>query len=132
MQLIMMGTGPFAVPTLERLFGSRHEVLALVTRPPRKLHGKTQADVNPMRELAGGRGTPNPRAREHQHAGRAVILACYRPDLFVVCDYGQILCPKRWKWPGWAGSTCTLRCCRNIAARRRSIGRSTKARPRPA
>ena len=58
MRLIMMGTGPFAVPTLARLYDSRHEVLALVTRPPRVLHGKTQADVNPMRELAVARGTP--------------------------------------------------------------------------
>ena len=39
MRVIMMGTGPFAVPTLRELYASRHEVCALVTRPPRPVHG---------------------------------------------------------------------------------------------
>ena len=34
MRLIMLGTGPFAVPTLQALAASRHEVLLVVTRPP--------------------------------------------------------------------------------------------------
>ncbi len=91
MRLIMMGTGPFAVPTLEQLYPSRHEVLALVTRPPRKLHGKTQAEVNPMRELALRHGTPIHEPESINAPAARMLLASYRPDLFVVCDYGQIL-----------------------------------------
>ena len=94
MKLIIMGTGPFAVPTLKRLYASGHAVLALVTRPPRPMHGKTQAETNPMRELAIERGTPihEPESINTPHA--RAVLASYQPDLLVVCDYGQILKPE--------------------------------------
>ena len=94
MKLIIMGTGPFAVPTLKRLYASGHAVLALVTRPPRPMHGKTQAETNPMRELAVERGTPvhEPESINTPHA--RAVLASYQPDLLVVCDYGQILKPE--------------------------------------
>jgi methionyl-tRNA formyltransferase len=90
----MMGTGPFAVPTLRRLYDSRHEIVALFTRPARPLHGKTQAEANPMRETALAHGTTvhDPESINQVHARS--VLASYRPDLLVVCDYGQILAPE--------------------------------------
>jgi methionyl-tRNA formyltransferase len=94
MRVIMMGTGPFAVPTLEALYASRHEVLALVTRPPRPLHGKSRAEANPMRELAAARGTRVHEPEDINAPASRAVLASYRPDLFVVCDYGQILSPS--------------------------------------
>ena len=33
MRLILMGTGPFAVPTFDWLVRSDHEIVAIVTRP---------------------------------------------------------------------------------------------------
>ena len=93
MRVIMMGTGPFAVPTLERLYDSRHEVLALVTRPPRPVHGKSRAETNPMRELAVAHGTRVHEPEDVNASTARLVLASYRPDLYVVCDYGQILAP---------------------------------------
>ena len=57
-------------------------------------HGKTQADTNPMREVAIERGTPvfEPESINTDEARAA--LTAWRPDLFVVCDYGQILKPE--------------------------------------
>jgi methionyl-tRNA formyltransferase len=94
MRLIMMGTGPFAVPTFRRLLESRHEIPLLVTRPARPVHGKTQAEVNPMRELAQQRGLRvfEPEGINSDEA--RAELAKHQPDLFVVCDYGQILQPE--------------------------------------
>jgi methionyl-tRNA formyltransferase len=94
MRVIMMGTGPFAVPSFRALLDSRHEVLALFTRPLRPLHGKSQAEANPMRELALARGVRlhDPENVNAPHA--RAVLASYRPDLLVVCDYGQILKPE--------------------------------------
>ncbi len=94
MRVIMMGTGPFAVPTFLKLYDSRHEVLALVTRPPREIHGKRQADVNPMCEVAAERGTRTHEPESINEPAARCLLASYRPDLFVVCDYGQILSPE--------------------------------------
>jgi methionyl-tRNA formyltransferase len=91
MRVIMMGTGPFAVPTLRRLYASRHSVLALVTRPPRPVHGKSRAEANPMRALALAHGTAVREPESINAPAARAVLAADRPDLFVICDYGQIL-----------------------------------------
>ena len=91
MRVIMMGTGPFAVPTLRRLVASPHEMLALVTRPPRPIHGKSRAEANPTREVAIEHGLPVHEPADINAPPARAVLAGYRPDLFVVCDYGQIL-----------------------------------------
>jgi methionyl-tRNA formyltransferase len=103
MRVIMMGTGPFAVPTFERLYDSPHEVLALITRPPREIHGKRQADVNPMREVARARGTRTHEPESINTPAARAVLASYQPDLFVVCDYGQILKPEVLEIARWGG-----------------------------
>jgi methionyl-tRNA formyltransferase len=54
------------------------------------LHGKTQADVNPMREVARERGLPTFEPADVNSAESQAELASHQPDLFVVCDYGQI------------------------------------------
>ncbi len=94
MRIIMMGTGAFAVPTLRRLYASPHAVLSLVTRPPRPVHGKSRAEANPMRELAVEQGTPVHEPESINAPAARMLLAADRPDLFVVCDYGQILAPE--------------------------------------
>ncbi len=67
MRLIMMGTGPFAA---------------------------TQEDVNPLRAIAAEHGTPifEPESINTDEARRE--LAAHQSELFVVCDYGQILSPE--------------------------------------
>src|SRR5690606_33533823 len=52
LRLVMMGTGPFAVPTMRAMYDSPHEVLALFTRPDRPQKGRTKTPPNPMRALA--------------------------------------------------------------------------------
>jgi methionyl-tRNA formyltransferase len=91
MRVIMMGTGPFAVPTFRRLLASRHDALALFTRPARPLHGKTRAEANPMRDVALAHGLPIHEPESVNEPRARAVLASYRPDVLVVCDYGQIL-----------------------------------------
>ncbi len=53
-----MGTPDFAVPALDRLLASRHEVCLVVTQPSKpKGRGRKIADP-PIKTLAGGRGIP--------------------------------------------------------------------------
>jgi methionyl-tRNA formyltransferase len=94
MRVIMMGTGPFAVPTLRALYDSAHEVAALFTRPDRPLHGKSRAEAKPMRALAVERNTRVHEPEDINAPHARMVLASYRPDLLVVCDYGQILKPQ--------------------------------------
>lgn len=55
MRLVMMGTGPFAVPTFQRLFETRHAVVALVTGP-RKWRGNKPVAASPLRDVAHQHG----------------------------------------------------------------------------
>jgi methionyl-tRNA formyltransferase len=91
MRLVFMGTGPFAVPTCERLLASEHTVAALVTRPARPGKGRHEPPTSPMREVAVRHGlsvfAPESVNSTEAHGQLAALAA----DLFVVCDYGQIL-----------------------------------------
>ncbi|MFM8251514.1 MAG: methionyl-tRNA formyltransferase [Planctomycetota bacterium] len=91
MRLVMMGTGPFAVPTFESLLDSSHEVLALVTRPAPLNHKRVAVPVNPMRQVAEKRGLPVYDPQSINTDESRDWLAQWQADLLVVCDYGQIL-----------------------------------------
>jgi methionyl-tRNA formyltransferase len=91
MRLIMMGTGPFAVPTFRRLLTAGHEVPLLVTRPAKPSSGRGPAPINPMRATAEELGVEVlAPTTANSDEGRAE-LAKLQPDLLVVCDYGEIL-----------------------------------------
>ncbi len=92
LRLVVMGTGPFAVPMFQALLASRHQVVAVVTRPDRVARGR-RPPPNPMRQAAEAAGVtvldpPDINADESRAA-----VASLHPDLLVVCDYGQILSP---------------------------------------
>ena len=89
MRLVMLGTGPFAVPTLRRLVASPHEVLRVVTRPPR---GR-RAEAPPMQTAAEDFGLPLWQPETVNSEEAVAELAALKPDLLVVCDYGEILKP---------------------------------------
>ncbi len=55
MRLVMMGTGPFAVPTFRELLVTHHTIAALVTGPVRHRPGKL-VPATPMRDLAHAHG----------------------------------------------------------------------------
>lgn len=90
-RLIVMGTGPFAVPTFESLLNSSYPVLALVTRPDRPAHRREKSPANPMREVALGRRIEIFEPESINSAQAHSWLRDRAADLFVVCDYGQIL-----------------------------------------
>jgi methionyl-tRNA formyltransferase len=94
MRVVFMATGPFAVPTLRRLYDSPHDVALVVTRPPREVHGKIQQEVNPVRPFAIERGTPVFEPDDINSPDALATLTTHRPDVLVVCDYGQILKPE--------------------------------------
>jgi len=93
LRLVVMGTGPFAVPMFRALRESHHRIEAVVTRPDRVAAGR-RPPPNPMREAALAAGVPI-LAPDRINDDEAIdMLARLAPDLFVVCDYGQILSPR--------------------------------------
>ncbi len=91
MRIVMMGTGPFAAPTFRALYDTPHEVLALVTQPVRTQPGRRELPPSPMRLVAQEHGTPILDPESINTDEMRAKLAEFRPDLFIVADYGQIL-----------------------------------------
>jgi methionyl-tRNA formyltransferase len=89
MRIVMLGTGPFAVPTLRALAASRHEVARVVTRPPR---GR-KPEPPPMQRAADELGFEVWQPETINADDACATLRGLAPDLLVVCDYGEILKP---------------------------------------
>lgn len=91
MKLILFGTGPFAVPSFENLINSDHEIAALVTRPIADSGKRRKTAENPTRDLGEAHGLPILDPQSINTDDAVAALKAFDADLFVVCDYGQIL-----------------------------------------
>lgn len=91
MRIVCMGTGGFIVPTFQSLCASSHEVVAVVTRPEKPGVGKKVPPPAPMRIVAEQTEIPiyDPESVNDPEAHE--LLKSLHAELFVVCDYGQIL-----------------------------------------
>ncbi|MCS7238717.1 MAG: methionyl-tRNA formyltransferase [Thermoguttaceae bacterium] len=90
MRLLLIGTGPFGVPAFERLAEGPHEIVGVVTTPI-KILGKGVAPPCPVREFALSRGIPLLEPERINSSEAHQQIRSLRPDLLVLCDYGQIL-----------------------------------------
>lgn len=92
MRLILMGTGPFALPTFRSLLDSaEHEVTAIVSRPPARGQGCKGNSQSPVMALAERCARPVWTPNDINDPLARAELASLEADLFVVCDFGQIL-----------------------------------------
>jgi methionyl-tRNA formyltransferase len=91
LRLVLVGTGPFGLPTFRSLYAGPHAILALVTAPERPWRGRGQAPMNPVRDLAARHGTPVLEPEDVNAPEAVLALRSLEADLLVVCDYGQIL-----------------------------------------
>src|SRR5262245_5389273 len=91
MRLLVLGTGPFAVPMFQSLLDSPHSVLALVTRPTPPSRDRDKEHSNPMRQLAErcGVAVHAPTSINSDEGKR--LIAELNPELLIVCDYCEIL-----------------------------------------
>src|SRR5437879_5781251 len=90
----MMGTGMFAVPTLEALLASPHSVVGLVTQPDRvagQERGSTRQVGRSMKQVAQDKGVSVFQPESINTPEGVAGLQAFAPDLLVVAAYGQIL-----------------------------------------
>lgn len=85
----MLGTGPFAVPTLQALNDSEHEVVSAASRPPRGRRAKPAPVFVAAQQLGIDTWLPDTVNSDEARDQLTALDA----DLLVVCDYGEILKP---------------------------------------
>ncbi len=91
MKIIFAGTPEFAVPTLQMLLDSEHEVCAVYTQPDRPAGRGRKLHPSPVKELALTAGIPvfQPETLKTDEDLRQI--ASFNADLIVVVAYGMIL-----------------------------------------
>ena len=93
MKLVFMGTPDFAVPSLQRLAASAHEISAVLTNPDRPRGRGRRPTPPPVALSARGFGLEVLQEKNLSDPGLAARLAAYEPDLFVVVAF-SILPPE--------------------------------------
>lgn len=93
MKIIFMGTSDFAVPTLEALHKSKHEVIAVVSRPPAEAGRGQKITLSPVQKYAEDLGLKvlYPKSLRKEEAQKEI--KDLGADIIVVAAYGNIL-PK--------------------------------------
>ena len=91
MRIVFMGSPEFAVPSLEHLILNGYEVVAVYTRPDRPVGRGLAVAPPPVKASAVKRGLPVFQPDSFRSAEAVVKLAAFKPDVIVVCAFGQIL-----------------------------------------
>ncbi len=91
MRIVFMGTPEFAVPTLQALIDSAHDVVAVYSQPPRPSGRGHKITLSPVHQLAEQHGiavhTPTTLRDETIQAQ----FRCHSADIAVVAAYGLLL-----------------------------------------
>lgn len=91
LRIIYFGTPQFAVPALEALLGSRHEVVALVSQPDRPRGRGHKLQPTPTKSVAERHTLPVLQPTKLREDAFLSTVAALQPDLGVVAAYGRIL-----------------------------------------
>ena len=86
-----MGTPEFAVPSLEMLIKSEHEIAAVVTRPDRPRGRGLELRPSPVKELVTGHGIKVLQPEKARAPDFIKDVKKIAPELIVVVAFGQIL-----------------------------------------
>jgi methionyl-tRNA formyltransferase len=90
-RIAFFGTPEFAVPTLDALVRSTHEVVLVVTQPDRPRGRGQRVSAGPVKQLAEARGIPVRQPDKLTRDPWEAAFAPFRIDLGVVAAYGKIL-----------------------------------------
>lgn len=91
MKIIFAGTPEFAVPTLQMLVDSEHEICAVYTQPDRPSGRGKKLKPGPVKQLALDAEIPVLQPESLKDPQEVERLRSFNPDLLVVVAYGMIL-----------------------------------------
>jgi methionyl-tRNA formyltransferase len=91
MKIVFAGTPDFAVPTLQALLDSEHQICGVYTQPDRPAGRGRKLTASPVKALAVSANLPVFQPENFKQVGALEELAALKPDLIVVIAYGLIL-----------------------------------------
>ena len=94
MKIVFAGTPEFALPSLQALNDSGHDLCAVYTQPDRPAGRGRKLTASPVKTLALNAGIPVYQPENFKQAVDMDLLASLQPDLMVVIAYGIILPQK--------------------------------------
>ena len=117
-----MGTPDFAVPCLNALIGSGHDIAGVFTQPDKPKNRGRQLAAPPVKLRAQEAGLAVFQPESLKTPETQALLRALAPELIVVVAYGKILPQAVLDIPGRDASTCTPPCCPSTGAPARSSG----------
>lgn len=93
MDILFMGTGEFAVPSLNVLLASRHKVIGVVTQPDRPAGRGRQLKISSVKQIAQETDIPIYQPEKVRSEDFIEQVRQLSPDVIVVAAFGQII-PK--------------------------------------
>ena len=91
MRIVFMGTPDFAVPSLQKLIDSKHEICAVFTQPDKPKGRGYVLTPPPVKELALKHGLPVHQPASLKTEEAYSLISTYKPDMIIVVAYGKIL-----------------------------------------
>lgn len=91
MRIVFMGTPEFAVPSLDALVATGHEVAAVYTQPPRRAGRGKALSPSPVQARAEAVGIDVKTPASLRRASEKAVFASANADVAVVAAYGLIL-----------------------------------------
>ncbi|MEE9352756.1 MAG: methionyl-tRNA formyltransferase [Thiotrichaceae bacterium] len=91
LRIIYAGTPDFAVPALQALLNSSHQVVAVYTQPDRPAGRGRKVNFGPVKQLAVEHNIPVEQPETLKEETTQQHLASYKADVMVVAAYGLIL-----------------------------------------
>ncbi len=91
LRLIFMGSPEFAVPCLQTLINSPHEVVAVYCQPPRPAGRGQKLQATPVQKIAQQHAITVHHPKSLKSVAEQKIFASYKPDIAIVAAYGLIL-----------------------------------------
>jgi len=89
MKVAFFGTPQFAVPSLEALVRSRHDVVCIVCQPDKPVGRGGKIEFSPVKQFGVTHGIDV--LQPEKISSEVHLLDKYKPDVIVTCAYGQIL-----------------------------------------
>lgn len=91
MNIIFAGTSDFAVPALQQLLKSKHQICAVYTQPDRRSGRGQKPNMSPIKALACSAGIRVIQPNTLTSTADFTLFTSFKADLMVVVAYGIIL-----------------------------------------